>query len=182
MKKACMALAGVLVCVLFLSGCDKYMEYEGSGYYTASDGSFQVAYQPGFEQKEDVGDAIVYLDRKDAKLTFEVARIAKDSDPITNHQIANIDDFAKVYEEESLGDFKEFMEFGELTSPQGFDNFINTRLYYQTSVTKQYDGAGFIVYGETEDNYYFVYATGTEESFEEYQETMMDMAKSIAEQ
>lgn len=180
MKKVTVSLILIALVSTLLTGCDfQHQEYDGSGFYTAKDQSFQVTYQENFLQRTDTGDNYISLDWESESINIQYGHFAKNLDAITTNNVTNLDEFIKLYEVETLDFLFKYSTFTDLEKDDSFTAFSDCRIYYQTTTKGSKTVKSFIVYGETQDSYFAIYGNGDEKSYDRHQQLLYDMAHNL---
>ncbi|MBQ1234936.1 MAG: hypothetical protein IIX77_04860 [Oscillospiraceae bacterium] len=178
MKKLICALlaAATLFC---LTGCGQYVKYDESGYFTAPDGSFKIEYTENFKQQKETGDSYIIVEWKKKELSLQACRISKSLDVISANNVQTLDEFIDLYRKQALSFLEVNSTFDELKDAEGFDQFLAAKMQDVQTKERADTIESFLVYAETDTDFYVIYSNGDEMSFLNNYDAMLDMAKSI---
>jgi len=178
MKKTMFVLLAALMLV-GLTGCGSHVKYDGSGYFTSADESFQIEYNENFKQQKKTPENYMTLEWKKQEISFQIARQSKDLEVITSNYVVTLDGFISLYRERALSFLEPTSEFGELKDAEGFDQFTNARIQNVTTTERNDIVESFLIYGETDTDYYVIYAVGDDMSFLAHYDELYQYAQTL---
>ena len=178
MKKLICALLAA-VTLFCLTGCGQYIKYDESGYFSAPDGSFKIEYTENFKQQKDTGESYITVEWKKKELCLQACRISKNLEVITSNNVQTLDEFIDLYRKQALSFLEVNSTFDEVKEATGFNQFLSAKIQDVQTVERADTIESFLVYGETDTDFYVIYSNGDEMSFLNNYDVMLNMARSI---